>query len=164
MIRVSDAVAPDEQHAVLLMGFVQSRVRQVMEQRDWDGVSRAQAKVLVAVPADGATISALAAGLGMTKQACGQFVGALVASGHLRVSSDPADRRARRVHRTEAGRRVATSVTASHRELEQDWARLVGPRRWATFRAVLSELADGDWPDATSSGVASSDVTGRSSA
>ena len=35
----------------------------------------------------------------------------------------------------EAGRRLLA-------EREEEWEALVGPRRWATFRAVLSQIAD----------------------
>jgi DNA-binding MarR family transcriptional regulator len=55
---------------------------------------------------------------------------------------DPDDGRAIRVHPTpqaeagyEAGRRLLA-------QREAEWERLVGPGRWATFRAVLEEIAE----------------------
>jgi DNA-binding MarR family transcriptional regulator len=93
------------------------------------------------VPPAGITVTELAERVGMTKQGCGQFVTQLVESGHLRVEADPTDRRLRIVRRTRSGVRTTAAITARIVALESEWAEIVGPRRYATFRTVLEELA-----------------------
>jgi DNA-binding MarR family transcriptional regulator len=145
MTQVSSFVPPEEQHAPVLMSFLLSKVRRAMSEQEWDGLRQSHAKVLGAVPAEGVTITELARRVGMTKQGCGQFVAQLVDGGFLNVTPPDTDRRTRIVRRTEAGRRLTRQITAHYLCLEQEWAAWVGPRRYATFRSVLEQLADGDW-------------------
>ena len=44
--------------------------------------------------------------------------------------------------RTAAGRREVRDLVALLADLEDDWAAVVGPQRYARFREVLDELAD----------------------
>ena len=76
----------------------------------------------------------------MTTQAAGQFVSALVESGHLVQVPDPSDGRARLVSRTAAGTRAVRLVRRRIAALEATWADQVGPQRYATFRSVLRDL------------------------
>ena len=102
-------------------------------------------RVLSGVPdsatSPGISVTERAAEIGMTKQGCGQFVTQLEQTGHLRAEPDPADRRVRRVHRTPLGHETIAAVTARMLRLEDDWAGIVGERRYRTFRRVLEELA-----------------------
>ena len=65
----------------------------------------------------------------------------LVESGHLEVRASPADRRVRLVVRTRLGDDTNRAVTARIRRIERQWARRVGPERYAAFRDVLETLA-----------------------
>lgn len=99
--------------------------------------------VFAHVPRDeGMRMSELAERLQLTPGAVTQLVDQLQRLGLIERAPDPADRRAVRVRPTaaaeagyEAGRRLLA-------EREAEWEGLVGSRRWATFRAVLSEIAD----------------------
>jgi hypothetical protein len=51
----------------------------------------------------------------------------------------PAAERSRATGAAEVGYEAARRRIA---ELEAEWEAMVGPRRWATFRRVLSEVAD----------------------
>jgi DNA-binding MarR family transcriptional regulator len=82
--------------------------------------------------------------VGVTTQAAGQFVSALVESGHLVQVPDPSDGRARLVSRTAAGTRAVRLVRRRIAALEATWADQVGPQRYATFRSVLRDLNDRD--------------------
>src|SRR3954470_1151945 len=100
MSLVKGVVPPEERQVPLLMGLLFREVSSTFAAEDWGGLRQAHFRVISSVPPDGVSVTELAERLGMTKQGCGQFVSGLVASGHLRVSQDPADRRVRLVRRT----------------------------------------------------------------
>jgi DNA-binding MarR family transcriptional regulator len=117
------------------------RIRPELANAPMEGLRFSHVRVLSAVPEEGASVTLLAERIAMTKQGCGQFVDQLVASGHLRTVPDPGDRRVRLVQRTEHGERTLEGIRAAVREMEERFAQEVGPRRYATFRRVLEELA-----------------------
>ncbi len=130
----------EELHVPLLMGLLFREVRDVFADEDWDGLRQSHFRVISAVPPEGINVTDLGERVGMTKQGCGQFVTTLVASGHLRVEQDPADRRIRWVRRTPEGNRTIAAVTRRMLLIEQGWAERVGEWRYRTFRAVLEEI------------------------
>jgi DNA-binding MarR family transcriptional regulator len=99
--------------------------------------------VFAHVPRDqGMRMSELAERLQLTPGAVTQLVDQLQRLGLIERVPDPSDRRAVRVRPTaaaEAGYEAGRRLLAGR---EAEWERLVGSRRWATFRAVLSEIAD----------------------
>ena len=101
-------------------------------------------RVLAAVPPDGVNVTELARRAGMTKQGCGQFVTYLSGTGHLSTAPDPDDGRVRLVRRSIAGDRVMDGVYAALDRIELGFAAEVGPRRFATFKKVMRELAQQD--------------------
>lgn len=128
-------------HVPRLMGALFEQVRATFATDDWHGLRPSHFRLLEAVPAEGITITELSPRLGMTKQGCGQFVAQLSESGHLRVVPDPVDRRSKVVRRTSKGTRLTRKVQAHLAAVEANWAEQVGARRYADFRAVLTELA-----------------------
>ncbi len=130
----------EELHVPLLMGLLFREVRDVFADEDWDGLRQSHFRVISAVPPEGINVTDLGERVGMTKQGCGQFVTTLVASGHLRVEQDPADRRIRWVRRTPEGSRTIAAVTRRMLLIEQGWAERVGEWRYRTFRSVLEEI------------------------
>jgi DNA-binding MarR family transcriptional regulator len=140
MTSVNHVVAPDEQHAPMLMGWLLNEVRATFAAEDWDGLRQSHFRVMSSVPADGISITELGERVGMSKQGCGQFVSHLVQTGHLKVATDPRDRRTRIVLRTPLGNRTVRRATARILRIEAEWAERVGSRRYATFRRVLEEL------------------------
>ena len=135
--------APEE-HVPRLMGSLFEQVRTVFTTEDWQGLRPSHFRLLEMVPADGITITELAARLRMTKQGCGQFVAQLSETCHLRTAPDPGDRRSRVVRRTAKGTRLTRKVQARIAAIEADWASRVGPQRYAEFRSTLVELARND--------------------
>jgi DNA-binding MarR family transcriptional regulator len=101
--------------------------------------------VFAQVPRDeGMRMSELAERLQVTPGAVTQLVQQLEDMGLVRRTPDPSDRRAVIVRPTpeaeagyEAGRRRIA-------ELEERWGGLVGPRRWATFKAVVGHIAQSE--------------------
>lgn len=130
-------------HAAVLMGSAMEQIRATFAAEDWNGLRQSHFRLLTSVPAQGISITDLAELLRMTKQGCGQFVASLTESGYLIATENPTDRRARIVRRTALGDRTVLAVNERIFRIEQNWAQLVGQRRYATFRRVLLELSDG---------------------
>jgi len=131
----------DDPHVAVLLGKVLLEIRAAFAGEDWGGLRQSHFRLLSEVPPSGISVTDLAVLLGMTKQAVGQFVTFLVESGHLEVRDSPADRRVRLVVRTRLGDDTNRAVTARIRRIERQWARRVGPERYAAFRDVLETLA-----------------------
>lgn len=135
---------PGELRAVMLLAALMQRSRVDFDPADWDGLRIAQLRVITSVPEERITVSELAERMGMSDQGCGQFVGQLVASGHLSVVTSEADRRRRLVSRTPAGDRLMQRQGEHLSALEREWAQEVGAERYRAFREVLEALAFGD--------------------
>ena len=143
MTFVKADVAERERHLAMLLGGAMEQVRRRILERDWDGLRPSHFRVISLVPPEGISVTDLAERVGMTKQGCGQFVTQLVTTGHLAVAPDPDDGRVRLVRRTPLGERNVDEVIAINADLEAAWRERVGERRWATFRAVLEQVALG---------------------
>ncbi len=135
------SVKTPDPHVLVLFGRVFEQVRGTFAGEEWNGLRQSHLRLLDLVPDDGISVTDLARRAGMSKQACGQFVTHLVGTGHLRVESDPGDRRVRQVHRTPEGQRTLAAAIAHIARIEDTWAESVGSDRYRTFRAVLEELA-----------------------
>jgi DNA-binding MarR family transcriptional regulator len=97
-------------------------------------------RLLSLTPPAGMRVTDLAARVGMTKQALGEFVATLQRAGLVEVAVDERDRRVRRVRPTPAGRRLQQLIESAIADTEQQWRAEVGEARWATFREVLGEI------------------------
>src|SRR5687768_9573416 len=141
---VAPRIRSDEEPNVLqLVGKLMFEVRDTFAAEDWEGLRQSHFRLLTYVPRDGISVTDLAQALRMSKQACGQFVTQLAATGHLAIRADATDRRVRLVIRTPLGDRTLKAVNARIRRIERSWARRVGADRYATFREVLEELSTG---------------------
>jgi DNA-binding MarR family transcriptional regulator len=123
------------------MQIWRQRIAEDFDPAEYDGLRVSQIRVIHHVPVEGATVTRLAERLAMTKQGCGQFVTQLIESGHLAEQVATQDRRLRVVIRTDKGDALMRAQRAYFAERERTWAARVGPRRFATFRKVLEELA-----------------------
>ncbi|HEV7723180.1 MAG TPA: MarR family transcriptional regulator [Iamia sp.] len=99
-----------------------------------------QMRALSLIPPGGASLTELAALLGMAKQSAAETVAALVEVGLVASEADPDDRRAVVLRPTPLGRQLALDVHAAILAVQDEWAAEVGPRRLATFLAVMDEL------------------------
>ena len=127
-------------HAAVLGERLLRLVREALGAQDWGGLRPVHFRLLSYLSPGGSTVTELSGQLWMTKQAVGQFVTQLQGSGHVEVRSDPADRRRRIVVRTPHGDRSVDAVNAAMADVERQWAELVGPPRYAEFRAVLEQI------------------------
>jgi len=88
----------------------------------------------------GARPSALAARLGITKQALNYLLGELERLDYLLRQPDPHDLRSKRVALTRRGASAIRVIRDAVAEVETAWAQQLGPERFAEFRALLLEL------------------------
>jgi len=104
------------------------------------GLRPSHLRLLSLTPTDGMRVTDLAARVGMTKQALGEFVTTLQAAGLVEVTVAQRDRRVRLVRPTPSGQELQQVVESAIAGIERQWASQVGPKRWATFREVLTEI------------------------
>jgi DNA-binding MarR family transcriptional regulator len=86
----------------------------------------------------GATVTELAAHLGMTKQAASQLVEELVTKGYVERRPHPDDARARLVVLSERGWACTRAADRAAVETVRPWAKVLGERR---MRALIADLA-----------------------
>jgi DNA-binding MarR family transcriptional regulator len=89
----------------------------------------------------GATVSELAAHLGMTRQAAGQLVDELAAKGYVERRPHPGDGRARLVVLTDRGWACTRAAEQAAAETIGAWARTLGEDRLRTLRDDLASVA-----------------------
>jgi DNA-binding MarR family transcriptional regulator len=87
---------------------------------------------------NGATVSELAAHLGMTKQAASQLVEELVTKGYVERRPHPDDARARLVVLSRRGWACTRAADQAAAETVRPWAKVLGERR---MRALIADLA-----------------------
>lgn len=101
-----------------------------------------QFRVLSMVPFDGGRrLTDLAGVAAMTKQAMGEFVADLAERGFVVVEPDPADRRARLVSLTPAGREAAAWARETLQSVEDLWAQRLSARDFAALKRILGRVA-----------------------
>jgi DNA-binding MarR family transcriptional regulator len=89
----------------------------------------------------GATVSELAAHLGVTRQAAAQLVDELVAKGYVERRRHPDDGRAQLITLTERGWACTRAADAAAAETVATWAAIVGEDRLRAIRHALAEVA-----------------------
>jgi DNA-binding MarR family transcriptional regulator len=99
---------------------------------------------------EGMRPSDLATRTRMTKQALNYLLGQMERLGYLTRVADEADQRVKRIHLTCRGREASAAMREVVLELEAEWTRKLGPRRFAELRELLTEL-DGTPPGGPSS-------------
>jgi DNA-binding MarR family transcriptional regulator len=99
-----------------------------------------QRRILQMIPSDGIRITDLAALAGMTKQALGEFVGALESAGYVASRSDERDRRVRLVSRTARGDEAAEASSAAIASVESAWRAEIGPAAYDAMMTALRSL------------------------
>lgn len=108
------------------------------------GLGLAHMALLPHLDLDGTRVTTLAERAGMTKQGMGQLVSDLAGLGYVARASDPADRRATLVTFTEAGWRFLRDAHEIKREMEAEYAALLGPERLEALRTTLAVLLGRD--------------------
>ena len=86
--------------------------------------------------------SELAARTRMTKQALNYLLGQMEQLGYLTRVEDSADQRFKRIRLTQRGRAASAAMREIVLEIEAEWTRKLGRRRFAELRELLAQLGD----------------------
>jgi DNA-binding MarR family transcriptional regulator len=97
-------------------------------------------RILQMIPADGIRITDLAARAQMTKQSLGEFADWLELSGFVRSQRDDADRRVRRLFRTDLGDAASAATERAFSSIEARWRQEIGPELYDTMKQALRQL------------------------
>jgi DNA-binding MarR family transcriptional regulator len=84
--------------------------------------------------------SELAARLRISKQALNHLLGQLERGGYLERQTDPDDARSKRITLTRRGTKAVTVIREAVAEMEDRWAKQLGPRRFTQLRGILEDL------------------------
>lgn len=98
--------------------------------------------LLANLDTEGASVTALAAKAGITRQAASQQVADIEAHGYVVRQPDPADGRAVLVQRTPRGQQLLHDALAVVSELESEYATHLGRERFESLKASLADLLD----------------------
>ena len=121
---------------------VQRRMLQRLHEHGFADLDAAHLNVFQYPGPQGARPSALAARLGITKQALNYLLGELERLEYLERQPDPDDLRSKRVALTRRGAAAIDVIREAVGEMETAWAHQLGPERFAHFRTILLELND----------------------
>jgi DNA-binding MarR family transcriptional regulator len=116
------------------------RAIEKLRQRGHDRLGLAHTGLLAHLDGRPTRITTLAERAALTKQAAGQIILDLEAQGYVERAVDPADRRAMLVTFTAAGRRFLRDAAEIKREIEAEYAAILGAERLRNLRAALETL------------------------
>ena len=119
---------------------VQARMLQRLHERGFDDLDAAHLNVFQYPGPQGARPSELAARLRMSKQALNYLLGELERLDYLERRPDPDDLRSKRVAVTRRGKSAIAVIREAVGEMEPEWARQLGRKRFAQLRELLLEL------------------------
>jgi DNA-binding MarR family transcriptional regulator len=109
-------------------------------QRGHPGLSLAHMNLFPHLDLKGTRITTLAERMGVSKQAIGAMVAELEAKGYLRREVDPGDRRAAVIAFTEAGWRFLQDAYEIKREIEAEYAAILGAEGLNNLRELLLRI------------------------
>jgi DNA-binding MarR family transcriptional regulator len=119
---------------------VRRRMLERLHERGFDDLEAPHLNVLQYPGPQDTRPSELAARLRMSKQALNYLLGELERFGYLERRPDPGDRRSKRIVMTQRGEKVRSVIRDAVADTEREWARELGPERFAQLRALLLEL------------------------
>ncbi len=139
-VQNSDAMALSAAVLAAAGGLTQ-RIHEGVVARGFEGLRPAHGFAFARLAPDGATVTDLAAHLGMTKQAASQLVDELVRKGYAERRPHPADARARLVVLTESGRACTRAAEEAAAEAVRAWVDVLGEGEVQALRDRLVRVA-----------------------
>ncbi|MER6440588.1 MULTISPECIES: MarR family winged helix-turn-helix transcriptional regulator [unclassified Streptomyces] len=122
-------------------GELTQRIHEGVVARGFEGVRPAHGFAFTRLAPDGATVTELAAHLGVTKQAASQLVDELVRKGYVERHPHPGDARARLIVLTERGWACTRAAEESAAEAVRPWVELLGEGEVGVLRDRLLRIA-----------------------
>jgi DNA-binding MarR family transcriptional regulator len=115
-----------------------------LARRGHPGMRPAHGFAMQAIGFGGATASDIGRRLGISKQAAGKTVDRLEALGYVHRAGDDADRRRKLVRLTTRGIEALTLSAMIFSEIQDRWARTLGPARLDELEGSLRTMVPGD--------------------
>jgi len=122
-------------------GELTQRINEGVVARGFEGVRPAHGFAFARLAPDGATVTDLAAHLGVTKQAASQLVDEIVRKGYAERRPHPDDARARLIVLTERGWECTRAAEAAAAEAVRPWAELLGESEIRALQGQLLRIA-----------------------
>ncbi|MER6629745.1 MarR family winged helix-turn-helix transcriptional regulator [Streptomyces sp. NPDC000987] len=122
-------------------GELTQRINEGVVARGFEGVRPAHGFAFARLAPDGATVTDLAAHLGVTKQAASQLVDEIVRKGYAERRPHPADARARLIVLTERGWACTRAAEEAAAEAVRRWTGLLGEGEVRALSDRLARLA-----------------------
>jgi DNA-binding MarR family transcriptional regulator len=119
---------------------VRGRMLQRLHERGFEDFDPSYFGVLQYPGPQGLRPTDLAGRQGASKQAVNHVLGRLERLGYLERQPDPADQRSKRIVVTDRGAAAIAVIREAVAEVEREWSRRLGPRRFAQLRELLLEL------------------------
>jgi DNA-binding MarR family transcriptional regulator len=138
----ADSFGPPLIGALLRMPWeaVQERMLERLHQQGFADFDASYLTVFQYPGPQGRRPSELAARLRISKQALNHLLGQLEQRGYLSRDADPDDGRSKRITLTRRGTKAVTVIRAAVAEMEDGWARQLGPKRFNQLRLLLRAL------------------------
>jgi DNA-binding MarR family transcriptional regulator len=111
-----------------------------LRQRGHTRLSMVHTTLLPHLEVNGTQASLLAERAGITKQAAGRVIADLEREGYVQRLPDPSDQRAHKIIFTDAGRQFLVDAYRVKKEIEGEYAALLGAERMQQLRGSLLEL------------------------
>ncbi|MEU1417023.1 MULTISPECIES: MarR family winged helix-turn-helix transcriptional regulator [unclassified Streptomyces] len=122
-------------------GELTQRIHDGVVARGFEGLRPAHGFAFARLAPDGATVTELAAHLGVTKQAASQLVDEIVRKGYAERRPHPGDARARLVVLTERGWSCTRAAEEAAAEAVRPWAELLGAAEIRSLQRQLLRIA-----------------------
>ena len=138
----TDAPPPPLIGALLRIPFetVRDRMLAGLHERGYTDLIAAQLDVFQYPGPENLRPSELASQTRMSKQALNYLLGQLQQLGYLTRETDNSDQRSKRIHLTPRGHAVIKAIREIVQEVEAEWQRRLGPRKFAQLRDLLAQL------------------------
>ena len=121
---------------------VRERILDRLHAAGFDDIDQAHFSVLQYPGPQGRRPSEITAHARVSKQAMNYLLNQLEQRGYFERVADPEDARSKRIVLTRRGEAVIRVVRDAVTELEREWARQLGTRRFAMLKRLLRELYD----------------------
>lgn len=118
-------------------------MRRLCDDHGYTGLRPSLGPFLSLVWSEGRPLTAIAAQLRVSKQACSQLANVAERAGYLQRKPDPQDRRAKVVLLSARGRALVQHAVEIILESDSEYADLLGPTAYRHFTASLAELFAG---------------------
>ncbi len=121
---------------------IRARIVEGLKASGYGDIGAAHLGLLQHPGPDGMRPSDLAIRSQITKQAANRLIRHLEGRGYIRLEPDPSDQRARTIHLTQQGWDLIGTIQSIVADVEVEWSRQLGERRFKALRETLAELGE----------------------